>query len=351
MGDDVMRAAVYHGAGDIRIEQRPVPSPSAGELLVRVLRSGLCGTDVTEWSSGPHMIPLTTRHPHSTHSGPMIPGHEIVGEVVSAPGDSEFTVGTRVVSGAQVPCGTCARCTEGRVNICEQLYSLGLNANGGHAEYLVGPVGSFVAVPPALDLDAAGLTQPLAVGLHAARRSGARAGDSVLVSGAGAIGSFVIAGLRFLEPTLHITATDIDEVALARAQRIGADEIVVAGSASSHSQVFDVTIEASGAPGTLAACLDRTRRGGCALVVGMPARPVELDMYQLVLKEITITTTVALIASEDLTASLQILASTNLASEMLESVRPLTEITAVLEAMSRGTISGKVLLDPTGETP
>ncbi len=342
-----MRAAVYYGARDIRSETVPVPARAANEILIRVLRSGLCGTDVTEWLSGPHMIPLHHEHPHSHHEGPMIPGHEIVGEVVAAPTDSELAPGTLVASGAQVWCGTCARCLEGRVNICESLYTLGLNAPGGHAEYLVGPASTFVRVPEGLELDAAGLAQPLAVGLHAARRSGARPGDSVLISGAGAIGSFVIAGLRHLIPDLRITVTDVDESALERARRIGATDAMPVGGASETRADFDVVIEASGAPGTIATCLARVRTGGRALIVGMPAKPVELDAYRLVLQEVTIETTVALITADDLGEALQILASTDLARELLDSVRPLEQIGTVLEAMAAGRIAGKVLLDPT----
>lgn len=340
-----MRAAVYHGPGDIRIEAAPKPIPRAGEVLVRVLRSGLCGTDITEWKRGPIMIPLHAPHPHSGHSGPMIPGHEIVGEIVTAPEGARLQAGMIVASGAQVFCGECPRCVEGRVNICERLYSLGLNVNGGHAEYTVGPVRSFVEVPPDLDIDYAGLAQPLSVGLHAARRSGAIAGDHVLVSGAGAIGSFLLAGLRHLIPDLHVTVTDVDPVKLKRALRLGADEAKEPSQAV-NGALYDVAIEASGAPGALAACIRGTRAGGRVLAVGMPADSVELDMHDLVLREVTLHSTVALITDEDLVPAMQILSGTRLGRELFDSVRPLSDIAATLDSLANGEIQGKVLLDP-----
>lgn len=341
-----MRAAVYHGPRDIRIESIPRPVPRDGELLVRVLRSGLCGTDVTEWTSGPLMIPLDHEHPHSHHEGPMVTGHEFLGEVVEAPQDSRFAAGDIVVSGASVPCWNCRRCREGRTNICENLYSLGLNAPGGHAEFVTGPHRSFVAVPDGLDLDTAGLAQPLAVGIHAARRSGTRPGDVVLIIGAGAIGTFSLIGLRHLVPDAHIIVADIDEARRSRALRLGADEAIDLRRAEPGTRP-DVVLEASGAPGQLAGALHLVRAGGRVLAVGMPAKPAELDIHHLVLGEITLDSTVALVLAEDLADALRVLGERNLTVEMLDSIRPLSAIANTLDELATGHVQGKVLLDPT----
>lgn len=340
-----MTAAVYHGAGDIRIERVPRPEPRHDQVLVRVLRSGLCGTDVTEWVSGPVMVPLRTEHPHSHHQGPMVPGHEITGEVVQAPQDSIHRVGTIVVSGAQVVCGSCARCREGRVNICTRLYTLGLNAPGGHAEYVVGPENAFVTVPQGMSPDVAGLAQPLAVGLHAARRSGVRPGDRVLVSGAGAIGGFVVASLRHLAPGISLTVVDVDQGRLARARRLGADAAMLADE--EELPVFDVAIEASGAGPALASCVRRTRTGGRVVAVGMPAGSTSLPLHDMVLREVTLDTSVALVTHEDVPAALEILGCTGLSDLVLDSVRPLSDIAATLDELAQGRVPGKVLLDPT----
>lgn len=342
-----MRAAVYYGRRDIRIERVPIPVPAGRDVLVRVLRSGLCGTDVTEWLSGPVMIPLTTEHPHSHHHGPMIPGHEMVGEIIEAPEGSGLEPGMIAVSGAQVACGECKNCQAGRINVCERLYTLGLQANGSHAEFVAGPAQYWIPTPEGMDVDAAGLAQPLAVGLHAARRAGAVSGDVVLVTGAGAIGSFVLAGLRHLMPDLHITVADIDPTKLSRAKRLSADATINLGEGDKPvDKAFDVVIEASGAPGLLVECLRYTRTGGRLLAVGMSAAPQLLDPHDFVLSEITIEGTNALITPEDIPAALEILHSGNLATEMLDSVRPLTMIAATLDELATGNIQGKILLDP-----
>src|SRR5437764_12442899 len=100
-----MKAAVYHGAHDVRIEDRPIPERGDGQVLLRVLRSGMCGTDATEWRSGPHLFAVAHPHPVSGHVGPLILGHEFVGEVVEAGPGSAFAVGYR---GAACAGGCCA---------------------------------------------------------------------------------------------------------------------------------------------------------------------------------------------------------------------------------------------------
>src|SRR4051794_9130944 len=120
-----MRAAVYHGPGDVRIEaRRDPPAPGGGELLLDVLRASICGTDAAEYDHGPVLA-----------EPPLVLGHELVGRVVAVgPGVGGIAAGDRVVTGAGVSCGTCARCTEGRTNLCERYFTLGLQADGGLAE-------------------------------------------------------------------------------------------------------------------------------------------------------------------------------------------------------------------------
>lgn len=346
MSTSDMRAAVYYGPGDIRISRVPIPTPGPGEILVRVLRSGLCGTDVTEWTSGPKMIPLYEEHPHSHHRGPMTPGHEIVGEVVEGTRTGGTKTGGIVVSGASVPCWECDRCQEGRTNICQRLYSLGLNAPGGHAEYVVGPTESFVAVPRDMDIDVAGLAQPLAVGIHAARRAGAKPGDRVVVIGAGAIGTFVLAGLRHVSTDIEVTVVDIDDERLERAARLGADRTINPVAGGELPSDSDLVIEASGAPAQLGKAIHMVRAGGRVLAVGMPPDPAEIDVHHMVWNEITLDSSVALLIRTDMEAALEVLATTSLASEVFDSVRPLGRITETLDDLASGKITGKVLLDP-----
>lgn len=347
-----MRAAVFHGPHDVRIEELEQPRPRAGEVLLRVLRSGMCGTDATEWKAGPKTFPLDRPHPVTGHAGPMVFGHEFVGEVVQQGEGATTPLGAVVASGAGVSCGRCDRCLQGRTNLCRSYYTLGLNTTGGMAEFVAVPESTLVPVPDGLSLDAAGLAQPVAVGLHGARRAGARDGDRVVLIGAGAIGTFLLTGLRSLVD-VDLTVVDFPGPRLERAQRLGADRVVGAGPAATE-QVrdlvgppgADVVIEASGAPGQLAAALAMVRPGGTILQVGLPAGPQEVDVWSLVMREITVQTTLAHVCGADLAPALDILATTPLASELLEGVFPLGRLPEQLDRLASGQLEGKVLIDP-----
>ena len=113
-----MRAAVYHGPRDIRIEDVPRPRPAPGEVLVRVHANGICGTDASEYA-GAQMYPLHARHGLTGHQGPLIPGHEFAGRIAEVgDGVEGFTEGEPVVTGAALWCGVCAQCHAGRTSIC-----------------------------------------------------------------------------------------------------------------------------------------------------------------------------------------------------------------------------------------
>lgn len=348
-----MKAAVYHASGDVRIEQYDVPTPVTGEVLLKVLRSGMCGTDASEYKAGPKMFPTQTKHPISGHHGPLILGHEFIGEVVAiTDGAGGFKVGDTVASGAGISCGQCKRCKEMRTNLCEKYVTLGLNRDGGMAEFVAVPTSTLVMVPKGLDLDAAGIAQPLAVGLHAARRAGVKKGDKVLLIGAGAIGTFVLAGLKHLYD-VDVTVLDFGGARLERALRLGADKTVEVGD-NAEAQIksifgdagIDVVIEASGAPGQLPFAIKLVKRGGNILQVGLPSTQPELDVYKIVLSEISIHTTLAHVCDQDLAPALEILGTTSLAEELIEGIYPLKEISAQLELLGAGKIQGKVLFDP-----
>ncbi|MBW4041827.1 MAG: alcohol dehydrogenase catalytic domain-containing protein [Acidobacteria bacterium] len=347
-----MRAAVFHGDHDVRIEDVPPPQPAAGEVLLKVLRSGMCGTDATEWKAGPLTFPVNRVHPVTGATGPMVFGHEFIGEIEIPADGGRFAAGAVVASGAGVWCGTCDRCREGRTNLCRRYYTHGLNAPGGLAEYVAVPEKTLVAVPESLSPDAAGLAQPLAVGLHAARRSGAQDGDRVVLIGAGAIGTFVLTGLRHLVD-VDVTVIDFPGHRLDRASRLGAAQVLPVGE-DVRDRVLelapggaDVVIEASGAPGQLNAAIGMVRDGGTILQVGLPAKQQEVDLHALVMREITVRTTLAHVCGADLAPALEILATTALAEELLDSVRPLDDLPEQLERLATGRLEGKVLFDPT----
>lgn len=348
-----MRAAVYHGPGDVRIETRDIPEASSGEVLLKVSRSGMCGTDGSEWKSGPRIFPLNRTHPVSGHSGPLVLGHEFVGEVVQlGPGVSDWTEGDRVASGAGFSCGSCDRCLENRTNLCFSYVTLGLNRDGGMAEYVAVPGSTLELLPEGLGDDHAALAQPLAVGLHAVRRSGVRNGDTVVLIGAGAIGTFVLAGLKHLFD-LQVVVVDFAGRSLERASRLGAD-FIVAVDEDLENRVreligprgADVVIEASGAPGQTNVAGRWIRQGGTLLQVGLPSKAQEIDIHPLVMNEITVETTLAHVCGDDLAPALEILNSTGLAEELADGVFPLNALPEQLERLTNGEILGKVLIDP-----
>ena len=137
-----MRAAVFHAPGDVRIESVPEPGdPGPGELLIRVARAALCGTDSAEWDHGPLLA-----------QPPVILGHEFTGQVVAAGLEtSGFPAGTRVVSGAGMSCGQCEWCAAGRTNLCARYQTLGLHRDGGLAEFVRSPAAICQPVPDSLD--------------------------------------------------------------------------------------------------------------------------------------------------------------------------------------------------------
>jgi (R,R)-butanediol dehydrogenase/meso-butanediol dehydrogenase/diacetyl reductase len=347
-----MHAAVLHAALDLRLEDRPDPSPADGEVVLEVSYNGLCGTDATEFAKGPMMVPLTVPHPGSGHVGPTVLGHEFIGRVIAAgPGAGGWT-GRRVASGAGVSCGECSWCRRGRTNLCARYYTLGLSTHGGLAEYVAVPVSTLRDIPDGCPDVEAALAQPLAVGLHAASRAGVQPGDTVVLLGAGAIGSFVLAGLAGHRG--DVIAMDVDPGALETAKTLGASETHLidrdASPADLRSLVPDgaeVVIESSGVPGSAQRAFAIAARGGSVLLVGLTKAPQALELADVVLREIDIRTTVAHICSTDLPAALALLTERPLSDVLLDRVVALDDVvTGGFERLVSGQARGKILVDP-----
>jgi (R,R)-butanediol dehydrogenase/meso-butanediol dehydrogenase/diacetyl reductase len=348
-----MLAAVLHAPHDLRVEDRPDPVAAQGEVVIRVAFNGLCGTDATEYTKGPMMVPLTVRHPGSGHQGPTILGHEFVGTVVGTTASTSSWMGRRVASGAGVSCGNCAWCNRGRTNLCAQYYTLGLSTHGGLAEFVAAPVTTLREIPDGMaDLDAA-LAQPLAVGLHGVSRAGVRPGDHVVVMGAGAIGSFILAGLAGHDG--RVTALDVDAGRLDVATKLGATDTYLIESELSPSDArdllgggADVVIESSGVPGAAARAAAIATRGGTVLLVGLTKAPQSLDLADLVLREVDLRTTVAHVCDRDLPTALDLLSSRALSTVLLDRVVSLKDVVGSgFDPLSTGQAHGKILVDPT----
>src|SRR6478752_3735305 len=212
-----MKAAVFHGPHDVRIEEVSDPgAPGVDEVVLEVIRAAICGTDAAEWDHGPVLC----------RPGVVL-GHEFVGCVEAVGGEvTGIRQGDRVVSGAGISCGRCAWCLRGRTNLCAEYRTLGLQVDGGLAEYVTSPASICRLVPEGCDDDAAAMTQPLAVALHALSRVALHHDESIAVVGVGGIGSFIVAGAAHRAPDGRVVAIDLDPQRLATASALGAHEAV-----------------------------------------------------------------------------------------------------------------------------
>jgi (R,R)-butanediol dehydrogenase / meso-butanediol dehydrogenase / diacetyl reductase len=341
-----MRAAVFHGPHDVRIENVPDPAgPAPQEVVLEVTRAAICGTDASEWDHGPVLC----------RPGVVL-GHEFVGRVVGVGADvTAFGMGDRVVSGSGISCGHCAWCLRGRTNLCAEYRTLGLQVNGGLAEYVTSPAAICHAVPGACGDDAAAMTQPLAVALHALSRVSQGPGDAVAVIGAGGIGSFILAGASRHATDGRVVAIDIDDERLATARALGAGETANATGADLAELLleltdgvgFDVVIEASGAPHAPAAAIAGARRGGRVLLVGLHGAPRPIDLTRMILREVDIFTTVAHVCDSDIPAALELLAGSDVAAVSAGPTIPLDALVEDgLRPLAERRAAGKILVTP-----
>lgn len=347
-----MRAGVLYAPGDLRVEDTPTPECGPDDVLIQVRYNGLCGTDATEYTKGPMMVPLITPHPGSGHVGATILGHEFIGTVVAEGENVTGMLGKRVACGAGVSCGRCVMCNGGRTNLCSSYYTLGLSTHGGLAEYAAAPANTCVEIPDACTDEDAALAQPLAVAIHAVRRAALRPGQPVAVLGIGAIGSFILAALS--EHDGNIIAMDIEPSRLELATKLGASNTVLLEHAKgieklreSYPDGIDVVFETSGVDGAAANACELAALGGTVVLVGLNNRPQPLTLAPIVLREVNIVTTVAHVCAEDIPDALALLTKRPLASLLLDSISPLENVVDdAFARLANGTVSGKILVDP-----
>jgi (R,R)-butanediol dehydrogenase/meso-butanediol dehydrogenase/diacetyl reductase len=355
-----MKAAVYHGAGDIRVEDVPDPTPGEGELLLEIHAVGICGTDVGEFVHGP-MSYAVSGHPVTGHRGPLIPGHELSGRVVACgPGASDFELGAVVASGAGISCGECFQCRAGRTNLCLRYATVGLQRNGGLAQFCNVPAATCIDVAPyGLDEETAALAQPMAIAVHSMRRGRPGRGEDALVIGVGGIGAFLTYAAA--ESGARVTVVDLEPERLELARRLGAAETIDASDGKPVGEALaelgvrpTVVYEVTGGRGPLDDAMASVVPGGRVVVVGLQAKPFDLDFRQLTLTEVELIGTNAHVCGADLPEALRLLAArggrwsdvapTMLALDRLvaDGVRPMAD--------GRATRI-KTLIDPWAQAP
>jgi L-idonate 5-dehydrogenase len=286
----LMKGYVLHGAMDLRLESMPIPAPSADSVLIKVARSGICGSDIHYFSKGK----IGSFVPKS----PFVPGHEFVGEIAEA-GKSvtALSCGDRVAVEPSIACGCCGNCKKGRYNLCVNSKFIGTassfpHLNGGFAEYVVVPARNCYRLPDRISYDIGALVEPLAVGTHAVLRAGNVAGKSILITGGGTIGQTVMIIARAFGAT-RIAVSDIDEFCRQFSRTHGADAAFDPSSPDFEGEVkawspggFDLVFEASGSPAALKQGILSAARGATLVQIGTQPDEVSLPINQIMAKEL-----------------------------------------------------------------
>jgi L-idonate 5-dehydrogenase len=264
-----MSAIVIHKAGDLRVEPRTAPAPGTGEVLVRIDRGGICGSDL-------HYV---------RHGGfgtvrlaePMILGHEVVGTVAQVgDGVHGFAAGDAVAINPALPCGICRFCAADMSNHCLDMRFFGSamrrpHVQGAFRSAITVQARQLVKLPAGLDPANAVFAEPLAVALHAVARSAIKPGDRVVITGMGPIGMLILLAARHAGAG-EIVATDIAAEPLALASRLGADQALAPDALTPFTADrghFDIGFEASGAAPALPTLMSVVRPRGRIVQVGL----------------------------------------------------------------------------------
>ena len=337
-----MLAAVYKGDRTIAVEEMPVPAAGPGQVLIEVSHCGVCGTDL-------HTLYENWGSPGS------VAGHEYSGVVVAVGAEVEqWAEGDRVVGGPRRGCGRCARCGEGRTNLCASRPRAGLDPfTGAFAAYKLVDATCLYRVPERLDLRTAALTEPLAVALHGIAKAAPSPGDRVLVTGAGPIGLLHIAVLR----AMGVERIVVSEPAPARqdlASRLGAVAVIHPDQLTEPAwpmdlvaEPFQVAYECSGHREAMEQALAQLDVGATLVLSGTGMRRPRFDPNRIILNELSIKGTVEY-TPNDYEAALSLLAEGGLPTESLVEPedQPLGRLQWVLGRLSEGQIAGKVMVVP-----
>ena len=283
-------SATLFAAEDLRMVEAPLGPLAPGMVRVRFGAGGICGSDMHYFRHG--------RTGDFIVETPLVLGHEVAGEIVEIAGHAPgLKVGDRVAVNPSRWCGHCARCREGRSNLCENIYFMGSaskkpHMQGGFASVFDATPAQCVKVPDDVPFAAAALAEPLAVCLHAVRRAGPVEGRRGLLFGAGPIGLLTLLTAR-LAGMSEVAVVDIAAAPLAFASRLGADHVVdVSGGddalkALAAERSFDIAFEVSGTAAGLASAILNVRRGGTVVQIGnLPGGQIPVPANAVMAREI-----------------------------------------------------------------
>jgi L-iditol 2-dehydrogenase len=278
-----MKAVRLTAAGAMALAEVEKPVAAAGEVLVKVLAAGICGSDRHMFKGEyPTALPVTL-------------GHEFCGLIEAlGPGVTGLEPGDLVTVDPNIACGRCRACAEARPNLCEELQAIGVTRDGGFAEYVAVPQAQAFRLPPGLDPVHGAFSEPIACCLHAIDKAGIRPGASVAVLGGGVIGLLMVQLAR-LSGASDIILVTRQESRRDAALGLGASHALHPGSDGAVQQVRDLTgggvdvvIECAGVPETLQSGLAMLRRGGTFVLFGVTPAGLEVPVlpFDILVKEI-----------------------------------------------------------------
>jgi threonine 3-dehydrogenase len=283
-----MRALVKHKAEPgLWLMDVPEPRTGPGDVLIRVLRTGICGTDlhIRNWDGWAQQAVTT----------PRVLGHEFVGEVAHVGADVQDIKAGDIVSGeGHLVCGKCRNCLAGRRHLCRSTVGLGVGRDGAFAEYVALPASNVWVHRTEVDLDVAAIFDPFGNAVHTAL-SFPLVGEDVLITGAGPIGIMAAAVAKHAGAR-SVVITDVSEPRLALARKVGATLAVnVAQSSIEQAQAqlglkegFDIGLEMSGRPEAMRDMVDNMTHGGRIAMLGLPAEEFAVDWSKIVTSMITV---------------------------------------------------------------
>jgi threonine 3-dehydrogenase len=269
------------------LEEIPVPTAGLNDVLIRVHKTGICGTDlhIYKWDAwAQRTIPV-----------PMAVGHEFVGEVVEIGSNvNDFSPGDIVSAEGHVVCGRCRNCLAGRRHLCADTQGIGVNRPGAFAEYISVPMTNVWHHQPGIDRDVAAIFDPFGNAVHTALSFDVL-GEDVLITGAGPIGIMAAAIVRHAGARF-VVVTDVNDYRLALAKRMGATVTLNVTQGNLREvqerlgmkEGFDVGLEMSGSPAAFRDMIDNMCHGGKIAMLGIPAEPIAIDWNKVVFNMLTI---------------------------------------------------------------
>ena len=287
-----MRAMVYHGNKDLRLESVPDPIPAPGEVKLRIDYCGICATDIEEYTYGPVFISHESPNPITGKKIPMIIGHEMTGTITEKNDTvSNINIGDRVAINGVLTCKKCWWCTHGQEQQCQSMGAVGFATDGGLAEYMVWPGSQVISLPDTVSSRDAALVEPGSVALHAVRRSRLHPKESIAVLGVGTVGMLAMQVAKAIGA--RVFAVDRRDMSLNIAKDLGADATINPDDTDVKQALLDLTkgvgpdviIDAAGGKNTPPQSIQWVRRGGRVVLVAIYTSKPQVDFNDMVIQE------------------------------------------------------------------